>query len=203
MGVQETAELWDWRRRVADVYAAVRGTEDPRVAWEHWRAARDELFGGHPQTPLDAAALPGFRGLAYFPYDPALRFRVRLVPGDGGTLEIPAGGDGTVTLCRFARTDGLRAALGGELSLFWMSGYGGGVFLPFADATSGRQSYGGGRYLLDTIKSADLGRDGDCVVLDFNFAYFPSCAYSPHWVCPLAPAENRLPGAVRGGERLA
>ena len=102
----------------------------------------------------------------------------------------------------FAVTQGLDAALGGELTLYWMRGYCGGVFLPFADATSGRETYGGGRYLLDTIKSADLGETADGrTVLDFNFAYNPSCAYSPRWTCPLAPRANRLPNPVRAGER--
>jgi len=80
--------------------------------------------------------------------------------------------------------------------------YGGGVFLPFADATSGRETYGAGRYLLDTIKGADLGAvpDGQAV-LDFNFAYNPSCAYSNRYVCPLAPRGNRLPAPVRAGEQ--
>jgi uncharacterized protein len=102
----------------------------------------------------------------------------------------------------FALTIGLEAALGKELTLFWIEGYGGGVFLPFGDATNGRESFAGGRYLLDTIKSADLGRNPDGrLILDFNFAYYPSCAYSEAWVCPLSPFENRLPAAVRGGER--
>ena len=102
----------------------------------------------------------------------------------------------------FARTCGLQAALGKELTLYWLLGYGGGVFLPFADATSGRETYGAGRYLLDTIKGADLGSTPDgLTVLDFNFAYNPSCVYSPRYLCPLAPPANRLPMPVRAGER--
>jgi uncharacterized protein (DUF1684 family) len=102
----------------------------------------------------------------------------------------------------FAGTRGLASALGGELTLYWLEGYGGGVWLPFQDATSGHETYGGGRYLLDTIKGADLGWDrSGRAVLDFNFAYNPSCAYSPRWVCPLSPPENRLPGRVTAGEK--
>jgi uncharacterized protein (DUF1684 family) len=56
--------------------------------------------------------------------------------------------------------------------------------------------------LLDTAKGADLGVDGDGLVVDFNFAYHPSCAFDPRWTCPLAPTENRLPLEVRAGERL-
>jgi uncharacterized protein (DUF1684 family) len=98
-----------------------------------------------------------------------------------------------------------RFELGGEslaLSLFWVEGYGGGVFLSFRDATSGKETYGAGRYLLDTVKGADLGLEDGRLVLDFNLAYQPSCSYDPAWACPLAPPENRLPVAVRAGERL-
>ena len=190
--------LWDWRRRIAALYAAIRAEADPQAAWEHWRGARDELFRTHPQTPLD----PGAAAPEYFLYDPALRLAATLAPLDAPVEFFPAGEDGELPMRPFARTVGLAGALGGELTLYWLLGYGGGVFLPFADATSGRDTFGAGRYLLDTIKGADLGSlpDGRAV-LDFNFAYNPSCAYSPRWVCPLAPAANRLPAAVRAGER--
>jgi uncharacterized protein (DUF1684 family) len=73
---------------------------------------------------------------------------------------------------------------------------------PFRTASSGAQSYGGGRYLYDTIKGADLGIAGSEILLDFNFAYNPSCAYDDRWSCPLSPPENRLPFAVNAGERI-
>ena len=96
----------------------------------------------------------------------------------------------------------MAAGLGAELTLFWIEGYAGSVFLPFTDASSGGASYGAGRYLLDTLKGADLGSDSQGrAFLDFNFAYNPSCAYSPRWACPLAPAENTLPVAIEAGER--
>jgi uncharacterized protein (DUF1684 family) len=90
-----------------------------------------------------------------------------------------------------------------HLPALWIDGYAGGLFVPFRDATSGRQTYGGGRYLLDTIKSADLNSDlrDASVILDFNYAYHPSCAYDPVWVCPLAPPESRLPVAIEAGEQ--
>jgi uncharacterized protein (DUF1684 family) len=194
-----TASLWDWRRRVADLWHDIRAAETPEAGWQLWKNTRADLFAHHPQTPLDAGGeMPD-----YFDYDPALRFAVRLAPArTDEPVYMPAGGDGEVKLDPFAETAGLGSALGGELTLYWVTGYGGGVFLPFLDATSGRESYGGGRYLLDTIKSADHGAlpDGR-VILDFNFAYNPSCYYSPRWVCPLAPRGNRLPAAVRGGEK--
>jgi hypothetical protein len=194
-----TATLWDWRRRVADLFAAIRSNPDPRAAWTLWRNTRADLFANHPQTPLD----PGGEMPDYFDYDPALRFSIELAsPTIEAPIYMPAGNDGEVKLTPFAETSGLRSALGGELTLYWVGGYGGGVFLPFLDATSGTESYGGGRYLLDTIKSADHGTAPDGrTVLDFNFAYNPSCYYSPRWVCPLSPRTNRLPAPVRGGEK--
>lgn len=193
--------LWDWRRRIAKLYAAIQAEPDPQRAWTRWRTVRDEMFRGHPQSPIE----PGrkFKGLDVFPYDPALVFHVKHSAITDAPVEtLQAGADGPINLQPFARTCGLQTALGGELTLYWLLGYGGGVFLPFADATSGRETYGAGRYLLDTIKGADLGSTPDgLTVLDFNFAYNPSCAYSPRYVCPLAPPANRLPVPVRAGER--
>ena len=87
--------------------------------------------------------------------------------------------------------------------MYWLEGYGGGLWLPFSDASSGTETYGGGRYLYDTIKGADLGISGADIVLDFNFAYNPSCAYDERWSCPLSPPENRLPFAISGGRAHA
>jgi uncharacterized protein len=196
-----TLSLWDWRRRVADLYRAVRASE-PRVGWELWRETRDRLFRDHPQSPLPEAQRADFPGLPVFPYDPALRFAVGTEPiADAPAIRIELRDDGALAFTPFARTLGLAERLGGELTLYWLGGYGGGVFLPFRDGTSGRETYGGGRYLLDTIKGADLGQAPDGgVILDFNFAYNPSCAYSDAWVCPLSPPENSLPAAIRVGE---
>jgi uncharacterized protein (DUF1684 family) len=92
-----------------------------------------------------------------------------------------------------------------SLNVHLLSGYAGGLFLPFRDKTNGRETYGAGRYVLDGAKSADLGGDAErgTLVVDFNFAYQPSCAFDPRWACPLAPPENRLDLAVEAGERLA
>ena len=88
------------------------------------------------------------------------------------------------------------------LEVLWLDAYGGGLFLPFRDATSGSETYGGGRYLLDTVKGADLGGADGRLLLEFNFAYNPSCVYSARWACPLTPPANRLDVAIRAGERL-
>lgn len=200
--LRQFSSLHDWRRQVADLYVAIRAMPG-REGWEHWRSTRDRLFRDHVQSPLPLERRAGFRGLDCFPYDPALRFEVGLQgAGDREPIDVQLAADEAVRLVPFALTDGLGGALGKELTLYWIAGYGGGVFLPFGDQTNRGETYPAGRYLLDTIKSADLGRtSGGGLILDFNFAYFPSCAHSDAWVCPLSPAENRLPTAVRGGER--
>jgi uncharacterized protein (DUF1684 family) len=86
-----------------------------------------------------------------------------------------------------------------------MAGYAGGIFIPFRDDTNGSETYAAGRYLVDAAKSADLGGDpvAGTLIVDFNFAFQPSCAFDPRWACPLAPPENRLDLPIRAGERLA
>jgi uncharacterized protein (DUF1684 family) len=190
--VSEVLELLDWKRRVFDLYAEVRGAADPRAAWERWREIRAGLFRDHPQS-----ARPGYDGLTYFDYDPAWRFLAEIVPAEPESRKIAGSGPEPVLATRFAV-----ARFGGhELELFWLEAYGGGLFLPFRDATSGPETYGGGRYLLDTVKGSDLGVEGGRLVLDFNFAYNPSCAYDPRWACPLSPPANRLPVAITAGEK--
>jgi uncharacterized protein (DUF1684 family) len=131
-----------------------------------------------------------------------------LVPADGAQVDIDTGGEDGVV--RYRRVASLRFELGGEactLTVLALVGYGSGLFVPFRDATSGTETYGGGRYLVDTVKGTDAGcvevaTGSPDVVIDFNYAYHPSCAYSPRWACPLAPPENRLAVPVRAGERL-
>ncbi len=196
-------ELWDYRRRVADMYQRVRVSSDPREAWNRWRAERDQLFRTHPQSPYP----PRDRGtrvdLAFFDYDPAWRLEAQVAPVEGGVVDVAHSGDGSTRFVPFGRVE--LEAPGGDitLTLLWLEGYGGGVFLPFRDGTSADTTYGGGRYLLDTAKGADLGWSGDGrVILDFNFSYHPSCVHDPRWSCPLAPPANRLHIAILAGERL-
>jgi uncharacterized protein len=196
-------DLMDWKRTVFDLYAQVRADDDPVSAWRSWRKLRDELFRSHPQSPIPEPHRAGYDGIPMFEHDPAMRVAADLAPGDGERIEIATSGEAPYAFRRVALA---RFELGGspqQLSVFWLEGYGGGLFVSFRDATSGTETYGAGRYLLDTIKGADLGMDGARLVLDFNFAYNPSCSYDPRWVCPLAPPENRIDLPVRAGERLA
>ena len=192
--------LLDWRRRVAAMYAEARASaeRDPAATVARFRAERDRLFREHPDSPLTPEERAGFRGIPYWPYDPAMRFSADVEP-------LPAGPVTATSLSgedfRLERIGRVRLPIG-DLEVYWIAVYGGGVFVPFRDGTSGAETYGAGRYLLDTIKGADLGGSGDRLVLDFNYAYHPSCAYDPRWSCPLAPPANRLAVPVRAGERL-
>ena len=194
-------ELLDWKRRVFALYAEVRAAPDPEAAWQRWRSKRDALFRSHPQSPLLATERKRFPGIPYFDYDAAFRVLGEVVRGDDELRDVAASGGEIVRFRRFGAVQFELAGRSQELALFWLEGYGGGIFLPFADATSGSQTYGAGRYLLDTVKGADLGEIHGRLVLDFNFAYNPSCAYDPRWVCPLSPPENRLAVEVLAGER--
>ena len=197
-------ELLHYRRSVSDLYATVRQSSRPLAErWAEWRQGRDQLFAHHPQSALTPAQKSTFTGLAYYAYDPAWRFEVTVDTAVDPTIfPIETAHDGIVRAQRFGKVEVTVAGAQLSLSLFWLLGYGGGVFLPFRDATNGQTTYGGGRYLLDTIKHADLGqtRDGK-LILDFNYAYNPSCAYHPQWSCPLAPPENWLSVAVPVGEQ--
>jgi uncharacterized protein (DUF1684 family) len=186
-------ELADWRARVAALYLS-------RADLAGFRAARDELFAVHPQSPIPAGERASFRGLRYFPENREAVVTAPVRPAGGG-LEIDTGGpDGVV---RYRRV-GVVETGWGPLTLWRIVAYGGGLFLPFRDATAGRQTYGGGRYLTDTVKGTHgrgvVGLPGGRIRLDFNYAYNPSCAYDDRWACPLAPPENRLDAPVPAGE---
>jgi len=197
--------LAGWRQAVAGHYAAVRalGDSDALVAAAQFRAARSWLLREHPDSPIAPERRAGWKGPRWFPYDAA--FRVRGVI-DTSTpreaFEIPLEADGVLHCTRVGHARFSLAGHASALAIYWLGGYGGGLWLPFSDATGGSETYGGGRYLYDTIKGADLGIDGSAIVLDFNFAYNPSCAYDARWSCPLSPSENRLPYAVPAGERM-
>ncbi len=192
--------LLDWRRRVAAMYAEVRASagQNPGGTLARFRHERDGLFREHPDSPLAPERRGGFAGLSYWPLDPALRFEAAVEPAPSQAVTATGLSGEAFRLDRIGR---VRLPIG-DLEVYWIDVYGGGVFIPFRDATAGSETYGAGRYLLDTVKGADLGGSGDRLVLDFNYAYHPSCAYDPRWSCPLAPPANRLDTAVRAGERL-
>ncbi|MGH2740110.1 MAG: DUF1684 domain-containing protein [Actinomycetota bacterium] len=198
----DIVELLDWKRRMFDLYRRIRESTDVPAAWEEWKRTRDELFAKHPQSPLPASERAGFRGLSYFDYDPAARVLADIEEAEPERLAIASSTGGVHEFTRLGRAAFELRDERLRLDLYWLEGYGGGLFLPIRDQTSGSESYGSGRYLLDTVKGADLGMEGSRLVLDFNFAYSPSCCYDGKWDCPLTPPANRLPVPVRAGERI-
>lgn len=204
-------DLYDYRRRNASLYRerarAVLAGEDAVETWQRFRAGRDQLFSAHPQSALDEEQRGKFQGLDYFPYNPAMCVVARVDTDiEAATFTVAMNALEPMTMTRAAR---LHFELEGQavsLSVFWLDVYGGGLFLPFRDATCPVESYGGGRYLFDTIKGSDFlpvsgAATKERVLLDFNYAYNPSCAYNSKWVCPLSPPENRLKVAVSAGEK--
>jgi uncharacterized protein len=196
-------DLLDYKRRVHALYARVRAEADPAAAFALWVAARDELFARHPQSALPPERREAFTGLSYFAHDPAGRVLADVVPAERRRYEVPSSDGATMAFERFGVARFTLGEARCELELYWLTAYGGGLFVPFADATSGGETYGAGRYLLDTVKGADLGMADGRLVLDFNLAYNPSCSYDPRWTCPLAPPPNRLAIPVPMGERHA
>ena len=194
-------DLLDWRRRVGALYAEVRAAGDPEKAWWRWREVRDELLGSHPQSPLTDEVRAGFSGLAYFDYDPSYRLTARVEPAETQRIELPGSAGASFGATRFAKATARLGDSDIALGMYWLEGYAGGLFVSFRDGTSGKETYGACRYLLDTVKGADLGGSEGELLLDFNFAYNPSCSYDPRWACPLAPPDNRLSIEVRAGER--
>ncbi|WP_084103575.1 DUF1684 domain-containing protein [Demequina sp. NBRC 110056] len=188
-------DVRDWRARVDALYAEVRAQERPERAHRLWVMGRDRLLVKHPASPVPPEHREGF-GAQYAPYDPEYRFVVPVTAAEPERREVPTPTDGVVPFERIGRVE--LPELGG-LDVWWLDSYGGGVFLPLRDASP--TSYGGGRYVLDTVKGADLGGARDALVVDLNFAYQPSCAYSSDWVCPLPGPGNTLTAAVEAGER--
>jgi uncharacterized protein (DUF1684 family) len=189
----QALELTDYRAAVARMYLDTTDLTG-------FRARRDELFATHPQSAIPASERAAFTGLRYHPPNDDAICEADLRPADG-EIDIDTGGpDGVVHYDRVGVLD----TPFGELSLWWIAAYGGGLFLPVRDGTSGHGTYGGGRYLTDTVKGT-YGRGLEVlgatrVRLDFNYLYNPSCAYDDAWLCPLAPPENRVSAPIEAGE---
>jgi uncharacterized protein (DUF1684 family) len=190
--------LLDYRRAVAALYADVRSAASPQAGHALWVERRSALMRDHPQS-ADRRAV-----LRHAAYDDAWRAELPVdpdVPRDH--IEIPTATDGVVP---FDRIGVVRHPQAGELSVWWLGSYGGGLWLPLRDPSPA--TYGGGRYVLDTVKGADLGGEVDpatgrgTLVVDLNFAYNPSCAYDEAWACPLAPPGNVTGVAAPVGELL-
>ncbi len=206
--MSEYLDLYDYRCRVAAMYRernqALLSGADAAAVLQRFREQRDQIFAHHPQSALDEEQRGTFDGLHYFPYNPADCCEAALDSDVEHTRQdITMNASETMTMTTVGRLHFMVGNAAATLALYWLDIYGGGLFLPFRDATSPAQSYGGGRYLFDTIKGSDFlfapGGQGR-MLLDFNYAYNPSCAYNYRWTCPLAPIENRLPVPIPAGE---
>ena len=157
------------------------------------RAEKDDFFEFDPHSPLTPDQQADFDGLNYYPVDESLRFELeidRFEHPDEIKMQTSTG-----DLRDFTRYGRLHFSVDGEpVSLVvYANQYG--FFIPFVDAGAGKETYGAGRYL-DPVETGD-GR----LVLDFNLAYNPYCAYNDRYSCPIPPAENRLAIAIRAGEK--
>jgi len=167
-----------------------------------FRADKDDYFREAHDSPIPHDQRHDFPGLPYFDVDESLRFEgLTLEPYTGSeptSFQIPTS-DGKLRDAERAGT--LSFELGGATQR--LTGYrferdrSGSVFVPFLDTTSGKETYGAGRYL-----DIDPDPDDGTYVVDFNLAYHPSCVYDARFSCPLTPAENRLPVRIEAGERL-
>jgi uncharacterized protein (DUF1684 family) len=161
---------------------------------ESFRAEKDRFFATHPQSPLTPEQKRQFKGLTYFPENPALRFEVMVeVFSQKDTIQMQTTTGGVQTYTRFGTFKFTVAVQGAELTLYAGAH---GYFLPFVDSLAGTDTYGAGRYL----EPEPVG-DGKFLV-DFNLAYNPYCAYNDRWTCPITPRENWLTVPIRAGEKL-
>ncbi len=176
-----------------------------RAAVQAWRAEGDAAYRTEGESPFRTRReRRRFPGRAWFPVDPAARVSARVerfaVPD---TLDFPTSAGtvkrylrwGRLTFTYRGHTDTLTAYR--SVRHLGHPAYGRLLFVPFTDHTSGEASYGGGRYLDPTLP----GEGQDRLVLDFNTAYNPWCAYADGWFCPIPPVENRLGVAVEAGEK--
>jgi uncharacterized protein len=196
----DATALLDWRRQVAVLYAGVRAEADPEQGHALWQAGRNRLLRDHPVSPVPSDLRAGFSSVPVAGYDPALRFAAEVDHDVApARIELATGTDGVVVM---ERAGVVHLAGVGDLDVWWLAGYGGGIFVPVKDRRTDGRTYPGGRYVLDTVKGADLGGSDGYLVIDLNFAYNPSCAYDPAWACPLAPPGNTVPVKVDAGELM-
>jgi uncharacterized protein (DUF1684 family) len=161
---------------------------------DQFRAEKDDLFAHDHRAPLAPEQRRNFERLAYFPENSQLVFRAQIdrdIEPDEVRMATTRGEEQI-----FRRFGIVRFEVDGETAQLTLYSSEGSheLFVPFRDATSGRETYGAGRYL-------DLHAHGNEVVLDFNYAYNPYCAYNPDWNCPLPPGENWLKVPIRAGEK--
>jgi uncharacterized protein len=198
------AALVEWRETVGDIYKEIRATHagDAPRAWERFRERRDSLYRHHACSALVEAEKLNFTGFENYAYDPAFCFVGEVEYDVEETRYRARISEGALPYRKIATARFEHLGKPRTLSIFWLDIYGGGLWIPVGDETNGETTYGGGRYLFDTGKGANLGMstDGRKILLDMNFLYPPSCALDAQWICPLCPPQNRLPFRIEAGE---
>jgi len=159
-----------------------------------FRAEKDQFFAHHPQSPLTRDQKRHFQGLDYFPEAPDLRLELDVEEyAKQEHIEIQTTTGDIQSYIRFGK---IRFQVEGQDVELTVYANQHGFFLPFVDSLAGKETYPAGRYL-----DPELLPDGK-VLIDFNWAYNPYCAYNEMWSCPLTPWENRLKVPIRAGEKI-
>ncbi len=162
---------------------------------ESFRAEKDQFFATHPQSPLTPEQKRQFKGLNYFPVNPALRLEIVVEEfPQKDKVQMPTTTGGAQTYTRYGK---IKFTVDGQETELTIYAGQHGFFLPFVDSLAGKESYGAGRYL----EPEPLGKNNKFIV-DFNLAYNPFCAYNDRWACPITPSENRLKVPIHAGEKL-
>jgi hypothetical protein len=165
----------------------------------HARKEKDKFFGGSAQSPIPDSLRDDFGGLNYYPVSEDYYIEASVRKFDNpDTVEILTTKESDIRkMLKFAELD---FAVGGDsmrLIAYMPAGSEQYLFLPFTDETSGSETYEGGRYIDIECKSGS-----DKIIIDFNQAYSPFCAYNKRYSCPLVPRENHLPVDIRAGEKI-
>jgi len=163
------------------------------TALEEFRKEKDDFFIHDSQSPLTPTQKTKFAGLIYFPENPGLRLELALE-------EFPVKEEGHIQTSTgdvqvYQRLGRIEFSVNGEAAALTIFSNDHGYFLPFVDSLAGSETYPAGRY----VEPEDIG-DGKLLV-DFNYAYNPYCAYNERWSCPLTPFENRLKVPIHAGEK--
>ncbi len=159
-----------------------------------FRKMKDDFYAHDSQSPLTATQKKTFKGLNYFPPNPALRLEVDVEEyPEKQVIQMQTSTGDIQEYQRFGRFHFTIQDKPADLTIYYSDG---GYFLPFVDSLAGKETYPAGRYL--EPEPLAEGR----FLIDFNLAYNPYCAYNEKWSCPLTPFENRLKVPIRAGEKL-
>ena len=195
--------LLDWKRKIFEIYSKVRNEDNPEFSWNKWVYNRKNLFENHAESPI-ASYQNKKNIIKFYPYNHMFSFYPKVVRlSEKKLISLNLGSDGTIKIFPAYKTKGLKKVLKKELIIYRIHGYAGGLLLPFTDlgTRKGGEHYEGGRYIIDTVKGADLGSNKNKIKIDFNYSYNPSCAYNTKWICPLINNENNLNILINAGEK--